>query len=84
MPLVKQIKEIIDRIDNQRTDIKIYPYKMLIKNDENNYAIDIDISKRETYLSDIEFKEIFKMSIIKFNKLKKWKQIKLKKEHKLF
>ncbi len=84
MPLVNEIKEIIDRIDHNRTDRKIYSYKILIQNKENKYPSDIDISKRETYLSEIEFKEVFKMTIIEFNRLKKWKQIKLKKEYKLF
>jgi gelsolin len=84
MPLGNQIKEIIERIDHQRTDRKIYPYKMLIQNNENNYPTDIDISKRETYLSEVEFKEIFEITLIEFNELKKWKQIKLKRKHKLF
>jgi len=84
MPLVNQIKEIIGRIDHNRTDRKIYSYNILIQNRENKYPSDVDISKRETYLSEIEFKEVFKMTIIEFNRLKKWKQIKLKKEYKLF
>ncbi len=84
MPLGNQIKEIIDRIDHQRTDRKIHPYKMLIQNNENNYPTDIDISKRETYLSEVEFKEIFEITLTEFNELKKWKQIKLKRKHKLF
>ena len=84
MPLGNQIKEIIDRIDHQRTDRNIHPYKMLIQNNENNYPTDIDISKRETYLSEVEFKEIFEITLTEFNELKKWKQIKLKRKHKLF
>ena len=63
---------------------KIYLYKDLIFNEDNKYPIGVNISKRETYLSDIEFEEIFKMTKDEFINLKKWKQDKLKKSNSLF
>ena len=63
---------------------KIYLYKDLISNEDNKYPIGVNISKRETYLSDIEFEEIFKMTKDEFMNLKKWKQDKLKKSNSLF
>lgn len=44
----------------------------------------IDPEKRESYLSDAEFQETFKMSKDEFYKLQKWRQIKLKKDANLF
>jgi len=44
---------------------------------------DVDLSKRETYLSDEEFQEVFKMSKDEFSKLAKWKQTNKKKPLKL-
>jgi len=53
-------------------------------NKDNIYPSDVIISQRESYLSNIEFEEIFKMTKDDFKKLKKWKQNNLKKKNKLF
>ncbi|KAJ3693444.1 hypothetical protein LUZ60_008924 [Juncus effusus] len=55
----------------------IYPYDRL-KTNADEPIIDIDITKRETYLSKEEFKEKFGMTRGAFAKLPKWKQNRLK------
>jgi len=45
---------------------------------------DVDPAKLESYLSPNEFQKVFKMSREKFDKLKGWKRVQLKKRHKLF
>ncbi|KAL3841068.1 hypothetical protein ACJIZ3_025659 [Penstemon smallii] len=57
--------------------LPIYPYDRL-KTTSTEPASDIDITKRETYLSSVEFKEKFGMAKDAFYKLPKWKQNKLK------
>lgn len=44
----------------------------------------VDPSRLETYLSDEEFKKVFKMDKEQFSKLLAWKQTKAKKEAGLF
>ncbi|PWZ36575.1 Villin-4 [Zea mays] len=55
----------------------IYPYERLTTTAEDP-APDIDVTKRETYLSSAEFKDKFNMIRAEFYKLPKWKQSKLK------
>ncbi|KAL2232858.1 UNVERIFIED_CONTAM: Villin-5, partial [Sesamum indicum] len=57
--------------------LPIYPYERLTTVSDNPVE-DIDVTKRETYLSSEEFKEKFGMAKSAFNKLPKWKQNKLK------
>lgn len=45
---------------------------------------DVDPSQRENYLSDDEFKKVFKMDKAAFADLKKWKKDQLKKDNKLW
>uniref|UniRef100_A0A0A9GGQ5 HP domain-containing protein n=1 Tax=Arundo donax TaxID=35708 RepID=A0A0A9GGQ5_ARUDO len=61
----------------------IYPYELLTTITEDP-APDIDLTKRETYLSSAEFREKFSMARVAFYKLPKWKQNKLKSDVKLF
>ncbi|XP_051148849.1 villin-4-like [Andrographis paniculata] len=61
----------------------IYPYELL-KTTSTDPITDIDVTKRETYLSSVEFKEKFGMAMDAFYKLPKWKQNKLKMALKLF
>jgi gelsolin len=61
----------------------IYPYERL-KITSTDPVPDIDVTKRETYLSSAEFKEKFGMSKDAFYKLPKWKQNKLKMAIQLF
>ncbi|CAI0555837.1 unnamed protein product [Linum tenue] len=63
--------------------LPIYPYERLTVNAEDRVA-DIDVTKRETYLSSSEFKEKFGMGKDAFYKLPKWKQNKLKMALQLF
>uniref|UniRef100_A0A803MPP0 HP domain-containing protein n=1 Tax=Chenopodium quinoa TaxID=63459 RepID=A0A803MPP0_CHEQI len=57
--------------------LTIYPYERL-KTISTDPISDIDVTKRETYLSAAEFKEKFGMAKEAFYKLPKWKQNKLK------
>ncbi|KAL8489022.1 hypothetical protein ACS0TY_025070 [Phlomoides rotata] len=54
-----------------------YPYERL-KTSSSDLVEDIDVTKRETYLSVEEFREKFGMTKSSFYKLPKWKQNKLK------
>ncbi|KAL9242282.1 hypothetical protein vseg_016299 [Gypsophila vaccaria] len=57
--------------------LTIHPYDRL-KTTSTDPAPEIDLTKRETYLSSAEFKEKFGMARDAFYKLPKWKQNKLK------
>ncbi|XP_022753401.1 villin-4-like [Durio zibethinus] len=57
--------------------LPIYPYELL-KITSTDPVSEIDVTKRETYLSSEEFKEKFGMKKDEFYKLPKWKQNKLK------
>ncbi|XP_028103644.1 villin-1 [Camellia sinensis] len=58
-------------------NLLIYPYERL-KVVSNDPVTGIDVTKREAYLSNEEFQEIFKMSRKAFYELPKWRQNKLK------
>ncbi|KAJ3679231.1 hypothetical protein LUZ60_017242 [Juncus effusus] len=60
-----------------------YPYGRLIVGAVDP-APDIDVTKRETYLSSAEFKEKFHMTKEAFSKMPKWKQNRLKTALQLF
>nr|CAD1826032.1 unnamed protein product [Ananas comosus var. bracteatus] len=57
--------------------LPIFPYERL-KTSSTDPVTEIDITKREAYLSSEEFKEKFNMPKAAFYKLPKWKQNKLK------
>ncbi|XP_071696835.1 villin-4-like [Rutidosis leptorrhynchoides] len=63
--------------------LTLYPYERLTTV-STDPAPDIDVTKRETYLSSAEFREKFGMSKEAFCKLPKWKQNKLKMALQLF
>ncbi|KAE8702063.1 Villin-4 [Hibiscus syriacus] len=63
--------------------LPIYPYEGL-KTTSTDPVSEIDVTKRETYLSSEEFKEKFGMKKDAFYKLPKWKQNKLKMALQLF
>ncbi|GAA0155569.1 non-motor actin binding protein [Lithospermum erythrorhizon] len=63
--------------------LPIYPFERL-RTDSTDPVADIDLTKRETYLSSTEFKEKFQMEKDAFYKLPKWKQNKLKMSLQLF
>ncbi|KDP35406.1 hypothetical protein JCGZ_10390 [Jatropha curcas] len=60
-----------------------YPYERL-KINSTDPATEIDVTKRETYLSSAEFREKFGMAKDAFYKMPKWKQNKLKMALQLF
>ncbi|XP_039806628.1 villin-5 isoform X2 [Panicum virgatum] len=57
--------------------LPIYPYERL-KTTAADPVTEIDVTRRETYLSSAEFKEKFGMTKEAFSKLPKWKQNRLK------
>ncbi|CAK7337538.1 unnamed protein product [Dovyalis caffra] len=63
--------------------LPIYPFERLKVNSPDP-ATEIDVTKRETYLSAAEFREKFGMAKDAFYKLPKWKQNKLKMALQLF
>lgn len=72
--IVEDSKE--DEVEDEE-GLTIHPYDRL-KTISTDPAPDIDVAKRETYLSAAEFKEKFGMAKEAFYKLPKWKQNKLK------
>ncbi|XP_057978929.1 villin-4-like [Malania oleifera] len=63
--------------------LPIYPYERL-KISSNDPITEIDVTKREVYLSPEEFRQKFAMTKDAFHKLPKWKQNKLKMALQLF
>ncbi|CAL0330338.1 unnamed protein product [Lupinus luteus] len=63
--------------------LPVYPYDR-VNTESEDPATDIDVTKREAYLSVEEFKEKLGMAKNEFNKLPKWKQNKLKMAVQLF
>ncbi|KAL3744025.1 hypothetical protein ACJRO7_013301 [Eucalyptus globulus] len=63
--------------------LPIYPYDRL-KTTSTDPVVEIDVTKRETYLSSAEFREKFGMTKDAFSKLPKWRQNKLKMALQLF
>ena len=61
---------------------EIFPYNQLVY--PGPYPKDVDVRKRECYLSQDEFFLVFKMNRRTFYELPAWKQISLRKTHKLF
>jgi len=51
---------------------------------KDNVPLDVDLKNKELYLNDDDFKLVFKMDIIAFNKLPQWKKVTLKKNVGLF
>ncbi|KAL0334401.1 UNVERIFIED_CONTAM: Villin-4, partial [Sesamum angustifolium] len=79
-PIQEDVKE------NETEDdegLQVYPYDRL-KTTSTDPVPDIDVTKRETYLSSEEFKAKFGMTKDVFYKLPKWKQNKLKMSLQLF
>ncbi|XP_024019901.1 villin-4 [Morus notabilis] len=75
-----------DAKENEAEDeegLVIFPYERL-KTTSTDPVTEIDVTKRETYLSSAEFREKFGMSKEAFYKLPKWKQNKHKMALQLF
>jgi len=49
-----------------------------------DYPVNLDTNKKEAYLTDSDFTQLFKMGRNEFEKLPKWKKDKIKKELGLF
>lgn len=71
------IQEDVEGEVEDEQGLPIFPYDRL-KITSTNPVSEIDITKREAYLSSAEFKEKFGMGKDAFYKLPKWKQSKLK------
>ncbi|KAF5742910.1 Villin 4 isoform 2 [Tripterygium wilfordii] len=78
------IKEDVKEGEAEDDDgLPIYPYERL-KINSTDPITEIDVTKRETYLSSEEFSEKFGMAKVAFYKMPKWKQNKLKMSLQLF
>ncbi|KAG5515121.1 hypothetical protein RHGRI_036230 [Rhododendron griersonianum] len=64
-------------------NLNIYPYERL-KVVSSDPVTGIDVTRRETYLSDEEFQDVFKMTRSAFYQLPKWRRNKLKMSLNLF
>ncbi|CAA2983914.1 villin-4-like [Olea europaea subsp. europaea] len=83
-PKPETIQEDVKEGDAEDEEgLPIYPYER-ITTLSTDPVTEIDVTKRETYLSSEEFKEKFGMTKAAFYKLPKWKQNKLKMSLKLF
>ncbi|KAE9594315.1 putative villin headpiece, villin/Gelsolin, ADF-H/Gelsolin-like domain-containing protein [Lupinus albus] len=69
--------------DEDEEGLPIYPYERLTIT-STDPVTDIDVTRRETYLSSVEFKEKLGMTKDAFYKLPKWKQNKIKMAIQLF
>ncbi|RAL50815.1 hypothetical protein DM860_015962 [Cuscuta australis] len=84
-PKPETIKEDVKEGDAEDDDgLPTYPYDRLKTSSTNPITDEIDITKREAYLSSQEFREKFGMTKDAFYKLPKWKQNKLKMTTQLF
>ncbi|KAI3814735.1 hypothetical protein L1987_14379 [Smallanthus sonchifolius] len=63
--------------------LTLYPYDRLTTS-STDPAPDIDVTRREIYLSKAEFREKFNMTKEAFYKMPKWRQIKMKTSLKMF
>ncbi|XP_069771040.1 advillin [Narcine bancroftii] len=61
-----------------------YPRQMLVNKTVDELPEGVIPDKKEQYLSDEDFVDIFSMSRQEFNELPNWRQTMLKKEHQLF
>ncbi|KAF2317192.1 hypothetical protein GH714_016141 [Hevea brasiliensis] len=71
------IKEDVKEGEAEDEEGLPYPYDCL-KINSTDPVTEIDVTKRETYLSSAEFREKFGMAKDAFYKMPKWKQNKLK------
>ncbi|ONI27342.1 hypothetical protein PRUPE_1G081400 [Prunus persica] len=71
------IEEDVKEGEAEDEGLPVYPYEHL-KTTSSDPITDIDVTKREIYLSSEEFRENFGMAKDAFYKLPKWKQNKLK------
>ena len=69
--------------DNNIGELKTYKLEELL-NKEFCKSNGIDYCKREIYLSDQDFENIFQMKKEEFDQLKPWKKNSLKRKYKLF
>jgi gelsolin len=67
----------------EESSLPTFPYERL-KTDSEDPVSDVDLTRREAYLTSVEFKEKFEMTKNEFYKLPKWKQNKLKMSVNLF
>ncbi|KAL4323859.1 hypothetical protein GQ457_11G018240 [Hibiscus cannabinus] len=83
LTIKEDVKEGEHDDDGDEEGVPIYPYERL-KTTSEDPVTEIDVTKRETYLSAAEFKEKLGMKRAEFYKLPKWKQNKLKMGVQLF
>lgn len=80
--LEREMQGLTEAEQEMATKQGIYPYRVLKAGVK--WPDGIDITKRETYLGDIEFEEVFGMSKEAYQSMRKHKRDLLKKEKNLF
>jgi len=88
----KTLKELIDELGKENAGISLLEDE--VKKYTSFYPLDVlqrkpppegvNVLKKEMYLSDKEFQEVFKMTKDAFVKLPEWKRNNLRKDHDLF
>uniref|UniRef100_A0A0D3ALH6 HP domain-containing protein n=1 Tax=Brassica oleracea var. oleracea TaxID=109376 RepID=A0A0D3ALH6_BRAOL len=67
-----------EEAEEEGSSLPTFPYERLKTDSEDPPPSDIDLRRREAYMSSAEFKEKLEMTKSEFYKLPKWKQNKLK------
>jgi len=83
--------EDLTRKEKEAVGGKNYTYKELVeirgealKNPHVKSSDLVDMTKLETYLSDIEFQKVFGTDRVSFNKFQEWKKVAMKKKGQTF
>jgi hypothetical protein len=71
---------VIQQSSSSENPKQSYSYEQLKMSSGSSFPSEIDISKREIYLSDDEFKELFNMNKLEFSKLPEWRKKRLKQD----
>jgi gelsolin len=71
---------VIQQSSSMENPKQTYSYEQLKMSSGSSFPSEIDISKREMYLSDEEFKELFNMNKVEFSKLPEWRKKRLKQD----
>ncbi|KAL0729194.1 hypothetical protein Bca4012_025287 [Brassica carinata] len=77
MSSIREDSKEEEEAEKEESNLPTFPYERL-KTDSEDPPSDIDLTRREAYMTSAEFKEMFEMTKSEFYKLPKWKQNKLK------
>ncbi|KAH0937530.1 hypothetical protein HID58_004991 [Brassica napus] len=78
MSSIREDSKEEEEAEEEESSLPTFPYERLKTDSEDPPPSDIDLTRREAYMSAAEFKEKLEMTKSEFYKLPKWKQNKLK------